>query len=269
VVDGWTMGDDGVAVVRGAVPVPVRAAVREVLGRGVDVSDPASCIRPNNVLVPLHWHDEVVGLLLADPAVLAAVRRACGATDLRWISGYVSVRAPGTGPLPWHQDWWCWDHAASYEEPPPQVAVLCYVEDVAPERAALRVVPGSHRRPEVVADRTDPVTGAVAGEVDDGVVVPAGAGDVVVLDYRTLHGTTANATDRGRDVVILNFAPHWASLPADVRGHLVSHHSLPQGDAVVPPGHPVIPLLPPHTGPRRDLWVHRRPRGETAVAGAS
>lgn len=263
-VEPWTVVGDGVAVVRGAVPGPVGAAVRAVLARGVDTSDPASCIRPNNVLVPLHWHDEVVGLLLGDEAVVAAVRRACGATDLRWISGYVSVRAPGTGPLPWHQDWWCWDHPASYEETAAQVAVLCYVEDVGPERAALRVVPGSPRRPEVVAARTDPVTGVVSGEVDGAVVVPAGRGDVVVLDYRTLHGTTANRTDRGRDVVILNFAPHWAALPADLRGHLVSHHSLPPAGAVVPPAHPVAALLPHHAGPRRDLWLHRRPRVEVA-----
>ncbi|HEX7131495.1 MAG TPA: phytanoyl-CoA dioxygenase family protein [Iamia sp.] len=267
--EGWTLRDDGVTVVRGAIPAPVRAAVRGALDRGVDTSDPASCIRPNNVLVPLPWHDEVAEVLLADPGVVAAVQRACGATDLRWISGYVSVRAPGTGPLPWHQDWWCWDHPASYEQAPSQVAVLCYVEEVVPERAALRVVPGSHRRPEVVADRTDPVTGAIDGDVDGGVVVSAEPGDLVVLDYRTLHGTTANRTGRGRHVVILNFTPHWASLAEDIRAHLVSHHSLPQPGDDVPPGHPVLPLLPSHTGPRRDMGLHRQPRAGQYLRSAA
>jgi hypothetical protein len=35
------------------------------------------------------------------------------------ISGYLSVKEPRTGALDWHQDWWCWDHPVSFEEPAP------------------------------------------------------------------------------------------------------------------------------------------------------
>jgi hypothetical protein len=55
------------------------------------------------VLVPLRWNDDVVRCLLGSRRRVQEVRDAVGAGDLRWISGYVSVKEAMSGPLSWHQ----------------------------------------------------------------------------------------------------------------------------------------------------------------------
>jgi ectoine hydroxylase-related dioxygenase (phytanoyl-CoA dioxygenase family) len=53
------------------------------------------------------------------------------------------------------------------------------------------------------------------------------AGDAVVLDYRLLHGTHANATPRRRDCILLSFIPAWSELPREMQAHLIAHLALP------------------------------------------
>jgi ectoine hydroxylase-related dioxygenase (phytanoyl-CoA dioxygenase family) len=188
--------------------------------------------------------------------VLASERRrrelrdAVGASDLRWISGYVSVKDPHSLPLEWHQDWWCWDHPVSYRRPAPQIAVLCYLADADPSRAALRVLPGSHHR-------NPPLEREVTPRLR--------AGDAVVIDYRLLHGTHANTTSTRRDCVLLSFAPSWGELPADVRGHLVRHPAQPAGDehAIATPW--AQALLPRFDGVPADLPLNREPPRPLAI----
>ncbi len=247
--------DEGFAVLQGALSPADAEAIRQAVG---DATRDGTCIRPNNVLSPLRWCDEVVGRLLGDESFVAGIAAATAATDLRWTSGYVSTREPRTGPLPLHQDWWCWDHPASHDRAAPQVAVIIYLDDVPAGRAALRVVPGSQRRLPVDV-RLDTGGTVVAGEPGT-TIVPAGPGDAIVVDYRLLHGTTANATDERREAVILNLVPRWRELPADLRGHLISGLALPRPDEAVPDHGWPARLLPTFTGPRRDLPLRRRPR---------
>ena len=190
-----------------------------------------ACPRENNTLLPLRWDDDLVELLVADSARVEALRRATGATDLRWISGYLSVKEPRTGALDWHQDWWCWDHPVSFEAPAPQIALLVYLSDTDERSGALRFRSGT---------------------------VAARAGDAVALDYRTEHGTHPNDADHRRDAVLLSFAPHWAALPDDIRGHLIGHLALPTAGEDAS-GRAVAPLLPRFDGPRADLPLNRTP----------
>jgi hypothetical protein len=119
----------------------LREAVAELGSKGsLD-----GCERPNNTLVPLRWNHELVEAVLHSPSRVQRVRSACGATDLRWISGYISVKEPRSDALWWHQDWWCWDHPVSFHDRAPQVARLCYLDDTTAKSGALRVLPGSHR----------------------------------------------------------------------------------------------------------------------------
>ena len=109
--------------------------------------------------------------------------------------------------------------------------------------------------------RTPDRTGSHHGAIDlaRARTFDLGPGDLVVLDYRVAHATTANATWRRRDPVLLNFAPCWRELPADVRGHLVSHLALPRPGESTPPAGWLADLLPTHAGPRRDLPLNRHP----------
>lgn len=233
-----------------------------------------SCRRPNNTLIPLRWDDPLVALLLAECDRIAAAVAAC---DLRWISGYVSVKEPHSPPLWWHQDWWAWDHPVSFQHAPAQLAVLCYLADTTAGTGALRVIPGSHAAsvslhrvlPQAHSDESAALelTHPAMGDDPAQVSLELRAGDAAIIDYRLLHGTHANAGSRRRDCVLLSFAPHWRALPDDVKAHLICHPALP-GAAEAVAGTKVASLLPRFDGRRRDLPLNRDAPATFAIAGA-
>lgn len=258
---------DGYAVLPGLLSHVEVASVRDMVDRRVAEPLGDSCARPNNTLVPLRWDDPVVASVAGGRDRVRRLVRTVAAEDLRWISAYVSVKDPHSPPLWWHQDWWCWNHPVSYRPAPAQVAMLCYLTDTDVDTGALRVLPGSHRRstplhavlPEAHADAStalDPRHVAL-GDQPGQVTLGLRAGDAVVMDYRLLHGTHANAGDHRRDCVLLSFTPSWHGLPADIRGHLVQHPALPGPGEEPPPAGWTARLLPAHAGPRRDLPLNR------------
>jgi ectoine hydroxylase-related dioxygenase (phytanoyl-CoA dioxygenase family) len=261
---------DGYAVLEGFVGADelptLRAAVEEHLARPL----PPGCERPSNTLAPLACGDPLLDLVLGDDRRVERLRRTLGATDLRWISGYVSTKPARSGPLWWHQDWWCWDHPVSYRPGAPQVAVLVYLTPTTERSGALRVLPGSHRRslplhallPEAhtkAADDVDRHHPALADQPGQ-ITVAAAAGDAVAMDYRLLHGTHPHEGADRRDALLVNFAPDWAGLPADVRAHLVRH---PAQNGELPSWRA---LLPHYEGTPADLPLRRDAPAEFAVA---
>ncbi len=267
---------DGYVVLPELLPAAAVASVRRAVGQKLDGPVVGACERPNNTLVPLRWNDDVVAAVTGD-AVVDRLTAALAAADLRWISGYVSVKAPHSPPLWWHQDWWCWDHPVSYRRAPAQVALLTYLSDTHTGNGALRVLPGSHRHsvplhaalPEAHSDEStalDPGHDAMRDQQGQATVA-LHAGDAVVLDYRLLHGTHANTTGQRRDCVLLTFAPAWAGLPLDIRGHLISHPALPTATETPPSDWPVTRLLPTDDGQRRDLDLNRDAPHEFAISG--
>jgi ectoine hydroxylase-related dioxygenase (phytanoyl-CoA dioxygenase family) len=217
-------------------------------------------------LLPLRWNDRIVRHLLNSERRAHLLSDCLGADDLRWISGYVSIKEPHSPPLWWHQDWWCWDHPVTYRHAAPQVAVLCYLTPTDERSGALRVLPGSHHRSlPIHALLPEPHD---AGDLDAGhiamnnhpeeVTLRLRAGDAVAIDYRLLHGTHENAGNARRDCILLSFTPSWRNLPEEVRGHLISHPALPAEDECQSELAREARLLPRFHGPRRDLVVNRR-----------
>lgn len=260
---------DGYAALGGFLSGDDHGAVVEAVDAHVRTPPDTSCVRPNNTLLPLRWNDRIVDIVLGSERRVQALCDAVGADDLRWISGYVSTKDPGSLPLWWHQDWWCWDHAVSFRPAAAQVALLCYLAGTDPGNGALRVLPGSHRRrtplhdvlPDAhddaadALDPEDPALGEAAGQQ----TVSLRAGDAVVLDYRLLHGTHANASAVRRDCVLLSFTPSWSALPQDIRGHLIDHAALPGADEAALRSPWQARLLPGFSMPRRTLTVNRSP----------
>jgi ectoine hydroxylase-related dioxygenase (phytanoyl-CoA dioxygenase family) len=236
-----------------------------------------SCTRPNNTLIPLRWSDRAIDVVLSSNERVRTLRERVAAADLRWISGYVSIKEAGSGALWWHQDWWCWEHPVSYRRSPAQLAVLCYLSATDRDRGALRLLPGSHRRScalhgAVPADSV-PLEETLApdhplfGSQPDEYAVCVSAGDAVVIDFRLLHATCPNLTRIRRDCLILNFTPSWRDLPEEIRGHLIRHHALPGPDDLHT-AHDLSwmnQLLPRFDGPSRDLPLSRRAPSEFEV----
>jgi ectoine hydroxylase-related dioxygenase (phytanoyl-CoA dioxygenase family) len=235
---------------------------RAAAGRAIASPSGLSCERPNNTLVPLRWDSPLVALVVA---ARERIRTAVGARDLRWISGYVSVKDPHSPPLWWHQDWWAWDHPISLARDAAQVAVLCYLADTTADTGALRVIPNSHAAsvplhaalPEAHGDEASALDLSHPAMADhpQQVTLTLHAGDAVVTDYRLLHGTHGNSGDHRRDCVLLSFTPHWRELPTDIRAHLISHPALPAADERC--AGTLSTVLPTFAGERRDLPLNR------------
>jgi hypothetical protein len=270
-----TVRDDGYAMLGGFLGPDELPALRADAERLVRSPRGAACERPHNTLVPMRWADAAVGAVLRPARRRARLARAAGAEDLRFVSAYLSLKEPHSPALWWHQDWWCWDHPASLASNPPQVAVLCYLDATDAANAALRVLPRSHRGwtalhaalPEAHGDGMQAVGAGHVAMADHPAQETLGvaAGDAVVIDYRLLHGTHANTTAARRDCLVLTFAPHWAALPADIRGHLIRHPALPaDGEPRAGAGCPDA-LLPRFEGERRDLALNRVPPRDFAL----
>lgn len=237
----------------------------------------SACERPHNTLLPLRWNDSIVQSLLRSERRLQLLSDAVGADDLKWISGYVSIKEAHSPPLWWHQDWWCWDHAVSYRRLAPQIATLCYLTKTNPHNGALRVLPGSHVKsapihavlPEAhgqAAERIGPEHIAMS-DLSDQATLSLEAGDATVIDYRLLHGTHGNASDAKRSSILLSFTPSWQGLPHDIRAHLIDHPAQPSADetAQIPPI--MAKILPAFKGEHRSLPLNRNAPSTFVIEG--
>lgn len=241
----------------------LRAAVSSLL----DLPHDYGCSRPHNTLLPFRWNHRIAQITLASKPRMDSLKRALGADDLKWISGYGSIKEAHSPPLWWHQDWWCWDHPVSYRQAASQVAVLCYLTATNIQSGALRVLPGSHHRSLPIHTCLPDTNAHLIADIEpnhiamrdhpDQVTLGMGAGDAIAIDYRLLHGTHGNASGARRDCIILNFTPSWHSLPADVRAHLISHPSLPTATEFPAAMLWASDALPEFFGERRDLPLNR------------
>ena len=244
--------------------------VRATLHSALAQPRPACMNRPGNDLVLLRWDEPVISQMLRSRERIARLRELIGADDLRWLSGYISSKAPHSPALWWHQDWWCWDHPISFRRAATQVAVLCYLTDTTVGNGALRVLSGSHRQstpmhghlPEPHGDEANRLAADHPAMMDcaDQVTVPVRAGDAVVLDYRLLHGTHANTTAARRDCILLSFIVDWLRLPNELKAHCAMHPALPRDDeAEAVMASVYAGVLPPFSGSPASLSVNRVP----------
>tara|TARA_R110002167_G_scaffold91458_1_gene245984 strand:+ start:21946 stop:22875 length:930 start_codon:yes stop_codon:yes gene_type:complete len=150
-----------------------------------------------------------------------------GATDPRWLAGYLISKPGGGPPLFWHQDWWGWDDMISYQAEPISLFFMLYLTDTREENGCLRAIPGSHRQAhelhglpdahgEALSLYQDPQDPAFASHIDE-VAVPIKAGDLLIGDSRLLHGAYANNVQAERPLLILWYLPNFSDLPEAIQ----------------------------------------------------
>ncbi len=167
--------------------------------------------------------------LIADTRITDAIA-GLGGDDIRWTSGYLISKPPGGDPLFWHQDWWGWGDAVSYEAFPAQLFVMIYLTDTRVENGCLRVIPGSHRHDHELHNLPAAHTKDIATGIDltspvyashpDEMTADVNAGDALIGDSRLLHGAYANTTNAERPLLTLWYIPNWSGLPGSVRATL-------------------------------------------------
>ena len=117
------------------------------------------------------------------------------------------VKPPETGHLfPMHQDWAFYKH-----EDGRYVDVLVHLDDTCHENGEIRFIDGSHKLgalEHVTMTDEGPCTPHLPFEdysLDDTVPVPAKAGDVVIFNIFTIHGSYLNTTPDMRRMVRVGY----------------------------------------------------------------
>ena len=128
-----------------------------------------------------------------------------GPTELHHST--MHVKPPQTGhPFPMHQDWWFYQHADNRF-----VDALFHLDDTSHANGEIRFVDGSHKMgviqhvTEADGKECTPHLSADEWSLESTVPVPAKAGDVVLFNIHTIHGSYINTTDDDRRMVRVGY----------------------------------------------------------------
>lgn len=119
------------------------------------------------------------------------------------------VKPPESGhPFPMHQDWAFYQHVDNR-----YVDVLAHLDDTCHENGEIRFLDQSHKLGALEHITTDPETNEPCTphlptdqyRLEDTVAVPARAGDVVLFNIHTIHGSYINTTHDMRRMVRIGY----------------------------------------------------------------
>ena len=145
-----------------------------------------------------------------------------------YILGYYTARSSGPTDLPMHTD----TFVPSPGDKTWTIQVAFMLEDSTKDNGCTVVVPGSHRSGRFV-DRG----------LDKHEYLEANAGDALIWDSRTWHGTTANKMGASRWAAIALFQTWWVkqrtdiprSLPEEIYQELTERQKILLGFCSIPP----------------------------------
>ncbi len=156
-----------------------------------------------------------------------------GAKSIRYSDSYLFHKFPENLATFWHQDWWCWNESQSYADAAPQIGLLYFLQDTTDKNAALRVIPGSHKKysnlhkiflqsnKASLRAAEDPES-EIYQDHKDQITVEVQAGDVIAIDARLLHGSHSNRTSSASDLITSWYYPNYDQLSPAIRSAIGS-----------------------------------------------
>src|SRR3954470_19089432 len=142
----------------------------------------------------LTYHDGVFTRMVAHPRLVEVLTRVIG-PNVQLHHTKMLVKPPEQGaPFPMHQDYPYFPH-----ERHSVLAASVHLDDTDLDNGCLRVIPGSHRQGPLEAQGP---SHTVEYPVEEGTPLPARAGDVLLFNYLTIHGSGVNASRRTRRNVL-------------------------------------------------------------------
>ena len=111
------------------------------------------------------------------------------------------VKPPEKGaPFPMHQDYPYFPHARHSV-----TAASIHLDDATEENGCLRLIPGSHKLGPIAETGESNELDSAKYPIEEGVPVPGKAGDVLLFNYLTIHGSGVNASDRPRRNILFQY----------------------------------------------------------------
>jgi ectoine hydroxylase-related dioxygenase (phytanoyl-CoA dioxygenase family) len=185
----------------------MRAAIERILeavaGTEHDANHTWAAVRQEAVLKGFHnvqYHDAVFTRAVAQPRLVALLTQLLG-PNVQLHHTKMLVKPPERGaPFPMHQDHPYFPHTRHTP-----LAASVHLDDADEANGCLRVVPGTHALGPLPADGPGRSVDAAEYPLERGTPVPARAGDVVVFNYLTIHGSGVNRSDRTRRNVLFQY----------------------------------------------------------------
>lgn len=145
---------------------------------------------------------------VAKPALAEAISQLLGTPNVELQQSTLHAKPPSTGqPFPVHQDYPFYPHTNDRF-----VDVLVHLDNTSDVNGEIRFLDGSHKLGPLqhVTSNPDgtPCTPHLPTDewkLEDTVAVPAEAGDVVVMNINTIHGSYLNRSDAIRRMVRLGY----------------------------------------------------------------
>jgi phytanoyl-CoA hydroxylase len=183
IIEGYSTPD-------GTLWLPAPAGLEEKLGRDKQI-----------MILPVNYQTSGTFVQSAlDSKVLDIVEAIIGPDIELFMEGQCLYKEPvGGHPKKLHQDSAYFEH--KYEGP---VAILNYAVDTNLQNGALHIVPGSHRLGTIKHIDTFSHLGLSEDEWpwEKALPICGSAGDSIFFNYRTIHGSMENHSDKPRPVFI-------------------------------------------------------------------
>jgi phytanoyl-CoA hydroxylase len=139
------------------------------------------------------FHDAVFSRMLLKGALLDAIEQLIG-PNIQLHHTKLVVKPPETGaPFPMHQDYPYFPHERNT-----MLAASIHLDDTVEANGCLRLVPKSHLAGPLELDPSGLFLRPEDYPVEEQMACPAAAGDVIVFNYLTIHGSGLNTSSGAR-----------------------------------------------------------------------
>jgi len=156
--------------------------------------------------------------LLVDPRLTAIFTSLIG-PNVQLHHNKMFIKPPERGsPFPMHQDYGYFPHRGTS-----MTAAILHLDSAPDEKGCVRIYPGSHKLGPLEAHGQDHHVDTDRFPLADAMPVEAEAGDLLVFNYLTVHGSGLNVSDEARTT--------WLVQVRDPEDEPISeqHHSRGQG----------------------------------------
>ncbi len=145
-----------------------------------------------------HFHDASFFRLVAHQPLIDTLAMLIGPNVQLHHSKLLAKPAGKGGGFPMHQDYPYFPH-----EKHTMLACSVYLDDADEENGCIRVVPGTHKLGPMECDPGGFYLPPQDYPVEDGTPCNAKAGDAVIFNYLTVHGSAPNRSTRPRRNILI------------------------------------------------------------------
>lgn len=203
---------NGYILIKGVISKPEAAALRQEMH---ELSNRLQAIKNTDATWEsakaagtqlYHCHDvqfqsAMVSRLLVDQR-LTSLMQGCIGPNVQLHHTKMFIKPPEKGsPFPMHQDQPYFPHAKHS-----MTAAIVHFDDATPEKGCVAVYPGSHKLGPIEPDNPrDRSLSMKRYSLEGATLCPTEAGDVLIFNYLTIHGSGINTSNEARTTLLIQF----------------------------------------------------------------